>query len=180
MPQIHTVPLPSSVSCIYVPISFVLNAISQGPKNSQFSRVQLPPTCPRNECCPNQNDYTRGRINHRCINSYLMCHHRLITWGAWPSILKGHWCWGEWDSPEGCSSFYLHSSPSACHKSSFRSVKISVHTEEKEFKREVIVPPVLGEGRGSLYREVLSPQAIFSILCTGDQHYIPYKLLLIS
>jgi hypothetical protein len=51
--------------------------ISQGPKNRvgpkiSISRAQPPPTCPRNGCCPHQKHYAPGRINHRCINTYLI------------------------------------------------------------------------------------------------------------
>ncbi len=37
-----------------------------------ISRAQPPPTCPGNGCCPHQKHYARGRINHRCINSYFI------------------------------------------------------------------------------------------------------------
>jgi hypothetical protein len=40
-----------------------------GPKKVSISRDHPPPTCPRNGCCPHQKHYTRGCINHRCINS---------------------------------------------------------------------------------------------------------------
>ncbi len=51
-------------------LAYRLNAISQGPKNSQFSRVRPHPTCPRNVSARIKNIMHGGRINHRCINSY--------------------------------------------------------------------------------------------------------------
>ncbi len=44
-----------------------------GPKKLSISRVQLPPTCPSNECCPHKKHFTRGRINYRCINRFYCC-----------------------------------------------------------------------------------------------------------
>ncbi len=38
-------------------------------KKVSISRDQPPPTCTRNGCSPHQKHYTRGPINHRCINS---------------------------------------------------------------------------------------------------------------
>ncbi len=37
-----------------------------------ISRAQPPPSFPRNGCWPHQKHYARGRINHRCINSYIL------------------------------------------------------------------------------------------------------------
>ncbi len=33
--------------------------------------AQPPPTCPSNGCCPHQKNYAQGRINHRCIGSFI-------------------------------------------------------------------------------------------------------------
>jgi hypothetical protein len=41
-----------------------------GPKKLSISRAQPPPTCLSYGCCPHEKHYARGRINHRCINSY--------------------------------------------------------------------------------------------------------------
>ncbi len=41
-------------------------------KSLHFPGPKPPPTCPHNGCCPQQKHYTRGRINHRCINSYYL------------------------------------------------------------------------------------------------------------
>jgi hypothetical protein len=54
-----------------------LDAIT-GPKKVSISRARLPPTCPRNGCCPHQKHYARGRINHRCIN-HRFINHRCIN-----------------------------------------------------------------------------------------------------
>ncbi len=47
-------------------------AISQGPQNSRFpapTPPPPPPDLPTQSICPHQKPYSRGRINHRCINS---------------------------------------------------------------------------------------------------------------
>ncbi len=41
-----------------------------GLQKLSISRAQPAPTCPGNGCCPHQKQYARGRIYHRCINSY--------------------------------------------------------------------------------------------------------------
>ncbi len=42
-----------------------------GPKKLSISRIQPPPTCPSNGCCPHQKHYARGRMNHRCIGGFM-------------------------------------------------------------------------------------------------------------
>ncbi len=44
-----------------------------------ISRAQPLPTCSSNECCPHQKHYARGRINHRCINSYNLRPHSFFS-----------------------------------------------------------------------------------------------------
>ncbi len=45
-----------------------------GPKMHSISRAQPPPTCPSNGCCPHQQHYARGRINH---SAKIVNNHRL-------------------------------------------------------------------------------------------------------
>jgi hypothetical protein len=42
-----------------------------GAQKLEISRAQPPPTCPSNGTARIKNHYVQGRINHRCIGSFM-------------------------------------------------------------------------------------------------------------
>jgi hypothetical protein len=52
-----------------IPLAYRLVIFHRGPQNSRFP-VPTPPPFPTLSIRPHQKAYARGRINHRCINSY--------------------------------------------------------------------------------------------------------------
>jgi hypothetical protein len=53
-----------------------------GAQKTQISRAQPPPTCPSNGSARIKNHYVQGRINHRCIGSFMYKSPRVTLTGC--------------------------------------------------------------------------------------------------